>query len=76
MTKHLYLNLKETDDAVLITVNGTLKQGFFHSPEDGRKNADALQGLMIEMMKNEEAHRGLWFWKITEHWNSIEGWEI
>ena len=74
--KHLLIHLRKHENAALITANGELKQGFAHRENDLTDNADALQALMIDIMKSPDAQSGVWLWKISEKWNCISGWEI
>ncbi len=76
MTKHLYVELREEENAALITIDGEMRQGFAHNERDVTENADALTDLMVRMLKNPEAKEGVWIWKVTENWKAIDGWEV
>lgn len=62
-------------DAFLLTLDGKMIKGITSNESDLLENADAIQELMIDIMKEEQAQSGLWRWKIFDNWNSIEGWE-
>ena len=73
MTQPLFIPLSKGENAVLVTHDGKLAKGFVNHPEDLTENGDAIQDLMIRMLKDEEAKEGFWIWKIYDNWTSISG---
>ncbi len=76
MRKDMFLYLRPHDNAALVTIDGELKQALTHDEKELLRNADAVQGMMIDIMKYPEARTGMWVWKITEKWGTLAGWEL
>lgn len=68
--------LRPYEDAALLTVKGRLHMAITHSVYDLNSNADALQELMVGIMKYREAKEGDWVWKISKNWRSLSGREL
>lgn len=63
----------ETASLVVVTYDGKPCEVFINHPDDLTENGDAIQDLMIRMLKYEEAKVGTWVWKIFDNWTSICG---
>lgn len=74
--KHLYIFLEPQENVAIITKDGKMVNGFVHYKNDLMDFADAIQEIMIDIMKTPQAKEGVWLWKISENWNSVSGWEV
>lgn len=74
--KHLYIFLKPEENVAIITQDGRMDNGIAHHPKDLMEFADAIQGIMIDIMKHPPAKQGVWLWKISENWSSVSGWPL
>lgn len=61
------------EDAVLITSNGELVGIWTRGTKDIYLHADALQELMIEVMKDRDHNLGLWIWTLMRNCKVIIG---
>lgn len=68
--------LKTGENAALITEEGEFLAGWTTSPRALHENADAVQELMIEMLKDPDCQEGMWLWKISDNWTTVEGCEL
>lgn len=68
--------LRPYEDAAVLTVKGKLQSAITHNPYDLHRNADALQELMVGIMKYREARDKDWVWKITDGWRTLSGMEV
>lgn len=76
MKRFYHFKLKEHENAALITNEGIFIKGVAHNAEDIKNNADLVQGILYDLMKNSEPTEGCWIWKISDDWSTISGWEI
>jgi len=76
MSKDFFIFLATHENAALITFRGELEGILIKNTNDFFKNADALQELMVHVMKRTSAQEGRWIWKISDRWQTISGWEL
>jgi len=76
LKRNIYMFLRPHEDAALLTVKGRLHLAITHNAHDLNSNSDALQEMMVDVMKHPEAKKKDWIWKISDHWSSLSGTEL
>ena len=64
------------DDAVIITCDGILAGIWTETEEDAYQNADAIQEIMIDAMREADHAEGVWCWTIAMNWKVVIGQKI
>lgn len=72
----MFMILLPDDNAALLTVRGKIHMALTHHVNDLEQNADAVQGMMVGIMKYQEAKQGDWVWKIRDGWQTLSGMEV
>jgi len=69
----IIVSLGPCEDAVILTEDGEFAGVWTKGAKEAYQNADAIQEIMCDVMKDSEHREGVWLWTIMKKWRVVLG---